>query len=51
MKNSIIAGMILGMMIGAVGVTIYKPAQTIVKKSTDAVKDEAKSMLNKAIKN
>ena len=51
MKNTIIAGMILGMMIGAVGVTLYKPAQTIVKKSTEAIKDEAKAIMSKASKN
>lgn len=47
MKNSVMVGLALGMIIGAVGVTFYKPAQNIVKKGTNAIKEEAEAMLNK----
>ena len=51
MKNSILASMVLGILVGAVGVSIYKPAQNVIKKSAEAVKDEAKAIMNKASKN
>lgn len=51
MKNSVLAGMALGIMIGAVGVSLYKPAQNVVKKGVDAVKEETKSIMRKNMKN
>ena len=51
MKSSFLASMALGVLVGAVGVSLYKPAQNIVKKSAEAVKDEAKVLMNKASKN
>ena len=50
MKNAVLAGMALGIMIGAVGVSLYKPAQNIVKKGTEAVKEEAKTIIRKNMK-
>ena len=50
MKNSVMVGLALGMIIGAVGVTMYKPAQNIVRKGTNAIKEEAEAMINKAKK-
>jgi len=47
MKNALLVSMALGIMIGAVGVSLYKPAQNFVKKSTEAIKEEAKSLCNK----
>ena len=51
MKNSFLASMALGIFVGAVAVSLYKPAQNVVKKSAEAVKDEAKAIMNKASKN
>jgi len=48
MKNSVLVGMALGIIVGAVGATLYKPAQSVIKKGTEAVKEEAQTMLNKA---
>lgn len=50
MKNAVLAGMALGIMIGAVGVSLYKPAQSVVKKGVDAVKEETKSIMRKNMK-
>lgn len=48
MNNAVLAGMALGVIIGAVGITLCKPAQNIVKRSTDVIRDETKSMMKKA---
>ncbi|MBQ3048157.1 MAG: hypothetical protein IJD48_03995 [Clostridia bacterium] len=48
MKNSVLVGMALGIIVGAVGATLYQPAQKVIKKGTEAVKEETQSMLNKA---
>ena len=47
MKGSTILGVMLGVVIGAVGVTMYKPAQTAVRNSTNAIKDEAETLIEK----
>lgn len=51
MKNSVLVGMALGIIVGAVGATLYKPAQNVIRKGTEAVKDEAQAMLHKAARN
>ena len=51
MKNSFLTSMALGILVGAIGVSLYKPAQNIVKKSAEAIKDEAKTIMNKTSKN
>ena len=51
MKNSFLASMALGILVGAVSVSLYKPAQNVIRKSAEAVKDEAKAIMNKASKN
>ena len=48
MKDSTFITLALGMIIGAVGVSMYKPAQNVVKKGTEMVKEEAKNLINKA---
>ncbi len=50
MKNAVLAGMALGILVGAVGVSLYKPAQNIVKKGAEAVKEEAQSIMRKNMK-
>lgn len=48
MKNALLVSMALGIMVGAIGVSLYKPAQNFVQKSTEAIKDEAKTLINKS---
>ena len=48
MKDSTFITLALGMIIGAVGVSMYKPAQNVVKKGTEMVKEEAKNLIKKA---
>lgn len=50
MKDSTIITLALGMIIGAVTVSMCKPAQTAVRKGTEMVKDEAKQLINKVKK-
>lgn len=50
MKSDIIFGVLLGTVVGATVATFYKPAQNMVKKGTEMVKNEATSILNKAKK-
>ena len=47
MKDSTILGMLAGVMIGAITVSMCKPAQKIVKKGTEAIKEEAMNLANK----
>jgi len=47
MKDSTILGMLAGVIIGAVTVSMCKPAQKIVKKGTEAIKEEAMNLANK----
>ncbi len=47
MKNTLLVGMVLGVMVGAIGVSLSKPAQKFVRNSTEAIKDEAKTLINK----
>lgn len=47
MKDSTLITIALGMLIGAVGVSMYKPAQNVVKKGTQAVKEGAKDIVKK----
>lgn len=47
MKDSTVLGMLAGVIIGAVTVTMCKPAQKIVQKGTEAIKEEAMSLANK----
>ncbi len=47
MKSDIMLGVILGTVMGATIATFYKPAQKMVRKSTEAIKNEASNMLNK----
>ena len=51
MKNAVLAGMALGIMVGAIGVSLYKPAQNVVRKGVEAVKEETKSIMRKNMKN
>ncbi|MBQ3213896.1 MAG: hypothetical protein IJB10_02680 [Clostridia bacterium] len=51
MKNAVLAGMALGIMIGAVGISLCKPAQNVVKKGVDAMKEETKTIMRKNTKN
>ena len=48
MKDSTFITLALGMIIGAVGVSMYKPAQNVVKKGAEMVKDETKQIMNKS---
>lgn len=48
MKNALFMSMALGVMIGAVGVGLCKPAQKFVQNSTEAIKEEAKSLMKKS---
>ena len=50
MKDSTFITLALGMIIGAVTVSMCKPAQNAVKKGTEMVKDEAKQLINKVKK-
>ncbi len=45
MKDCIF-GLAVGMLIGAVAVTLYKPAQNAVKKGTNFVKNKTDELLN-----
>ena len=47
MKDSTFITLALGMIIGAVGVSMYKPAQKTIKEGTKMVKSEAKQLINK----
>ena len=47
MKDSTVLGMIAGIIIGAVTVSMCKPAQKIVRKGTEAIKEEAMNLANK----
>lgn len=47
MKDCTVLGMIAGIMIGAVTVSMCKPAQKIVQKGTEAIKEEAMNLANK----
>ena len=47
MKDSTILGMLAGVIIDAVTVSMCKPAQKIVKKGTEAIKEEAMNLANK----
>lgn len=51
MKNALFMSMALGVMIGAVGVSLCKPAQKFVQNSTDAIKEEAQAFIKKNIEN
>ncbi len=51
MKNALFVSMALGMMIGAVGVSLYKPAQKFVQNSTEAIKEEAQTFMKKNMEN
>ena len=52
---AVIGSMIAGAMIGAVVVTMYRPAREVVKKTTDAVieqiSNEGNRILNRAKQN
>lgn len=45
MKDCIF-GLAVGMIIGAVAVTLYKPAQSAVKNGTNFVKNKTEELLN-----
>ena len=47
MNDSTVLGMIAGVIIGAVTVSMCKPAQKLVKKGADAIKEEAMNLANK----
>ena len=47
MKSDIIFGVLLGTVVGATVATFYKPAQNMVKKGTEMVKNEASNVLKK----
>lgn len=47
MKSDVFIGIVLGTLIGATVATFYKPAQNVVKKGTEMVKEEASTMLSK----
>jgi hypothetical protein len=49
MKADVLLGIILGAVAGATIVTMYKPAQTAVKKGTEMVKKEARTAMNKQL--
>lgn len=51
MKNLLYTGIALGVMIGAVGVSLCKPAQKFVKNTTEAVKEEAQNLMKNKIDN
>lgn len=48
MKNALLVSMALGVMVGAIGVSLCKPAQKFVQNSAEAIKDEAKTLINKS---
>ncbi len=47
MKDSLLWGMLAGVCIGAVTVAMCRPAQNIVRKSAEAIKEEASALANK----
>lgn len=47
MKADVLLGIILGAVLGATVVSVYKPAQNAMKKGTEMIKTEAKNMLEK----
>lgn len=51
MKNALFVSMALGVMIGAVGVSLCKPAQNFVKNSTDAIREEAQALVKSKMQN
>ncbi len=51
MKNLLYTGIAIGVMIGAVGVSLCKPAQKFVQNSTEAIKEEAQTLMKKNIDN
>lgn len=51
MKGALLVSMALGVMVGAIGVSLCKPAQDFVQKSAESIKDEAKTLINKTKQN
>ena len=51
MKNMVFVGMVLGFTIGAIGVSLCRPAQNFIKNSAEAIKEEAEAMIKKNSKN
>ena len=47
MKGALLVSMALGVMVGAIGVSLCKPAQDLIQRSAESIKDESKSLIEK----
>lgn len=47
MKDGIILGLLAGAAIGAVAVTMHKPARNVIKKGVDAIEGQVKQTKKK----